>query len=331
MTVLNEIISARCRSELNSMASALGRTGISALIIDFDTSTSSLLISDANLPFQDFTGYAAGELIGKAPRLLPALFNRSVLCQLNRSLLNGQVFRSESTIARKGGDECAVEWTISPIRDEHGAPRHWIVLLRDVTHARRLRQEFEAELQHRTRNLLGMVQSLASRTLKETDEATALGSRLAALGRVQGLQTCAEGTVDLGELICREMGAHGAADERVKVEGEAIAFPRAKAEMLALAVHELTTSARKHGALSSRAGALSVRWRRHGSSGRRQLALQWEEICARPSDAMGLSKGYDRELLERTLHYSLGATTKLEIGSDGVRCQIDIPLPEAAG
>ena len=322
----------RCSAlEATALASAIGEAGIAVLVIDFDVNAPGLLISDANLPFQDVTGYAAEELVGRSPRELQALFNRSILCQLNRSLLDGQVFRSESVIERKGGDECAVERAISPLRDEHGAPSHWIALLRNVTQGRRLRQEFEAELQHRTRNLLGTVQSMASRTLGDTDKATALGSRLAALGRVQGLETCAEKKVDLGELICTEIEAHGAADEQVTIEGETVAFPRAKAEMLALAVHELTTSAHKHGALSSRGGVLSVRWHTHGSGGHRRLTLRWEETRGQASHAIGLRQGYDRELLERALPFSLGATTKLEIGSEGVRCHIDMPLPEAAG
>jgi two-component system CheB/CheR fusion protein len=214
-------------------------------------------------------------------------------------------------------------------RGLHLLPR--LAIIWDVTHARRLRQEFEAELQHRTRNLLGMVQAMASRALGDADKTTAFKSKLAALGRVQGLQTSAEAKVDLSELICTEIEAHGAADEQVTIEGETVAFPRAQAEMLALAVHELTTSARKYGALSRRGGVLTVRWHTHGSGRHRRLTFRWEETRAQAAHAIELRQGYDRELLERALPYAFGATTKLEIGSEGVRCQIDIPLPVSEG
>jgi two-component system CheB/CheR fusion protein len=201
----------------------------------------------------------------------------------------------------------------------------------DVARARRLRQEFEAELQHRTRNLLGLVQAMVPHALDDADEAAAFKSRLAALGRVQGLQTSAEAKLNFRELICTEIEAHGAANEQVTIEGEPVAFPRAKAEMLALAVHELATSARKHGALSLPGGGLSVRWHTHGSGGDHLLTFCWEETCAHAAHAIDLREGYDRELLERALPYAFGATTKLEIRAEGVRCQIDIPLTEFVG
>lgn len=314
--------------ETTTLVSALGKAGVAIVVIKLDASASGLLIGDVNRPFEAFTGYAADELVGKSPRQCPALFDCSILCQLNRSLLDGHPFRCESIIQCKANHECAVEWIISPIPDEHGAPAHWIALLRVTSHARPSGHEFEAELQHRTRNLLGTVQSVASQTFGETGEATTFKARLAALGRVQGLKTGADGNVGLGELISREMKAHGIADERLTIEGCPVGFRRAKAEWLALGIHELMTNARKHGALASREGAVSIRWWTHGSGAHRRLMLHWSETRNQPCQAIGQSRGFGRELLERALPYSLGATIALAIGSTGVQCQIDIPVPE---
>jgi two-component system, chemotaxis family, CheB/CheR fusion protein len=189
-------------------------------------------------------------------------------------------------------------------------------------------QELEAELQHQTRNLLATVQAIASRTLGASDEAAAFGARLAVLGRVQLLKSSAEGEIDLAELIGQEMKAHGIADGRVTFEGEPVGFPRAKTELLALAIHELTTNARKHGALASRGSALSIRWWTYGSSGHRRLTLRWAEARDQSCRAVGQGRGFGRELLERALPYSLDATTELEIGAGWVHCQIDkVPPP----
>jgi two-component system, chemotaxis family, CheB/CheR fusion protein len=200
--------------------------------------------------------------------------------------------------------------------------------LRDVRQTRPSRREFDAELQHRVRNLLGLVQSIASRTLGENDEVTAFKARVAALGRVQGMRASTEEKVDLGELIGREIQAQCRAHEQVAIEGESIDFPRAKAELLALAVHELIANARRDGALASQGDAPSLRWWTHGGGANRRLTLRWAESRNNSSREIGGHRDFGRELLERALPHALGATTEHKIGSAGVHCQIEIPLPE---
>ena len=60
----------------------------------------------------------------------------------------------------------------------------------------------------------------------------------------------------------------------------------------------------------------------------RRLALEWiEDGAAVTGDARHrVETGYGRELIERALPYSLGATTRFELRPDGVRCSIDLPL-----
>ena len=119
-----------------------------------------------------------------------------------------------------------------------------------------------AELHHRTRNLLAVVQSIALQTLRTSASLEGFGdefeSRLEALSRVQGLLARADReAVDLRALVEAELGAHGdggADPGKVRVEGPPVALPAGSAQTLALALHELATNAVKYGALEAARG-----------------------------------------------------------------------------
>ncbi len=118
-----------------------------------------------------------------------------------------------------------------------------------------------AELQHRTRNLLAVVQSIARQTLRSS---ASLGEfkdecerRLRALGRVQSLLARSDHhTIDLSELLDIELHAHGVAkgSGKISVSGPPVVLSASAAQVLALAFHELATNAVKYGALGQAAG-----------------------------------------------------------------------------
>lgn len=192
-----------------------------------------------------------------------------------------------------------------------------------------------AELQHRTRNLLTVVRSIANQLLKSggtrEDFSIRLNQRLGALSRVQGLLSRPSGTaVSIGELVTVELEALGTdeSDRRIRLQGPEIALPFNVVQILALALHELSTNALKYGALSIADGRLEIVWRVFtGERGERRLELNWREsgIVEMPQPEQ-TRRGYGRELIERALPYQLGARTELTIAKDGVRCMIDLPL-----
>lgn len=185
-----------------------------------------------------------------------------------------------------------------------------------------------AELQHRTRSLLAVVQSIARQTMRtsgSTGEFVAeFESRLRALSRVQIL--LAQGSIDLHDLIEVELKAHGDGEVKpgkVSIRGPRALLPTASAQVLALAIHELATNALKHGALGQSSGKLDIAWHIEEAPERRVI-LDWRETGVVMAGGAGAPsrKGYGRELIERALPYQLKAETRLEFGSDGVRCQI---------
>ncbi len=227
----------------------------------------------------------------------------------------------------------------APMRDDTGKIIEWLGTCTDIDELRRMQDQqsvMVAELQHRTRNLLAVVQSIAHQTMKSSDTPEEFkqhfGDRLTALSRVQGLLSRSDREpITLNALITMEFEAvcGQAFQHQITVAGPEVALRKTTVQTLALAIHELATNARKHGALSSGEGSLSVSWGlRQCGDGERRLTLDWVERradAARP-ETPPAKKGYGQQLITQALPYSLGAETRLEFGKEGVRCSIDLPL-----
>ena len=154
-----------------------------------------------------------------------------------------------------------------PIGDGKPILSEWVGTSTDIHELRGLydrQQVLLAELQHRTRNLLAVVQSLARKTMRSSstleDFSTEFESRLRALSRVQGLIARMDyDAVELRPLIEAELVAHGDGQaDKVQVDGPPVTLPAPAAQ--ALALHELATNAVKYGAIGQPAGRLSVTW-----------------------------------------------------------------------
>jgi len=219
---------------------------------------------------------------------------------------------------------------------EGGLSSDWVGTMTDIDHLRGLQnrqQVLMAELQHRTRNLLSVVQSVANQTLRSSRSIEAFGSqfgsRLRALSRVQGLLARVEDQrIDLHGLVMAELTAHVDKDDtgRVIAAGPAVALPPAAAQALGLALHELATNAVKYGALAQSGGRLEVKWQLKEERLPPEVILEWRESGV-PINYPPTRRGYGSELIERALPYQLNAKTRLEFGPDGVRCDILVPVP----
>ena len=148
------------------------------------------------------TGYELKDIIGQTPRIFQGPdTRRDTLDRMHATLAAGETFQGEAVNYRKDGSTYMVEWLITPMRDADGRIAHWVSAQRDVTarhEAETALRESEArqavmvaELQHRTRNLIAVVRSIASDTMNHTGPTEAFrdafADRLSALSRVQGL------------------------------------------------------------------------------------------------------------------------------------------------
>jgi two-component system CheB/CheR fusion protein len=188
-----------------------------------------------------------------------------------------------------------------------------------------------AELQHRVRNTLSVVRSIARRSAESAtsieDYAHRLDGRLNAFARTQALVTRdPEAGVELDYLLREELAAHMTPEHpRVRISGPPIRFQAKAAETFGLAIHELAINAAKYGALSDANGQIDVTWRVRRSSGA-TLSFDWRERNGRPISAPPDHRGFGTELLERTLAFELKADAALTYEPSGFHCVISLPL-----
>ena len=232
-----------------------------------------------------------------------------------------------------------------PLHDAAGNVR-WIAGvgadMTDVKEATDRQDVLVAELQHRTRNLIAVVGALCERTLKNAasleDFRTRFRLRLSALSRVQALLShLATGEkVTFKELLDSELGVYGATDamaHKFTLEGPAdVPLRSGTVQTLALALHELATNAVKYGALAGSDGHLFVSWRVEAPLKGDPLCLhvEWREtgVIMPEVGAPAIGSGYGRALIERALPYQFRAKTTFELGADGVRCTITVPISQ---
>ncbi len=219
-----------------------------------------------------------------------------------------------------------------PVRDENGHIVEWLGTTTDVDVIRGLQARQEVlvnELQHRARNLLGVVTAVVGRTLRQGGSVGAFEERLQALSRAQGLLSQGgSDTVEVGAIVHAELAPYvRSGSEQVRIGGSEVHLTARQVQNFALALHELTTNAVKYGALKGDSGHLAVTWEiTPDRRGRRRLALSWVEtgVVVRPEAVT--RRGYGTELIQEALAYALEADVEYELGSDGVRCRIEMPV-----
>jgi PAS domain S-box-containing protein len=225
------------------------------------------------------------------------------------------------------------------VTDPAGAVVEWLGTSTDVHDLRRLEEDqrhFVAELQHRTRNLIAVVQSVVRHSIPRAASpeafADALEGRLKSLSRVQGvLSRGPRHQIMLGDLVAMELHAlpGGAPAHRVSMRGTDVEIRRSAVQLLTLALHELSENARLHGALSDSTGTLSVDWTKAGREGFEVVDIVWRERFGSARSVADVDRGYGRTLVENALSYSLGATVSLALHPAGLDCAIQLPLRDA--
>jgi PAS domain S-box-containing protein len=233
-------------------------------------------------------------------------------------------------------DTGKVRWlrnTDFPIRDESGAVVRIGGIGQDITEEKRAAEQnatLLAELQHRVRNVLALVSSVAGQSANSStsvaDYRDRLIGRLEALARTQTILTREAGVgVDLRALIETEISAYSAQVTNLAISGPDLKLAPKAAEVLTLAVHELTTNAVKYGALRGEGGHLTVSWHVLQDRDEDMLQLNWVETGV-SLKAKNPQKGFGTQLITQRVPYELDGIATLETEADGIRCRIEFPL-----
>lgn len=234
-----------------------------------------------------------------------------------------------------GPEETWFTVSCSALRDEAGAVAGVMAMAVEVTTKTSADTPHQtmllAELQHRTRNLLGVIRSVARRTAETSEDLesflTHFDGRLSAIARTQtALTRNHEVSTGLDAVILEEFLAAAGADQ-VTLDGPEVQLSGKMADSISLAVHELVTNALKYGALTTPKGHVYVTWELAKHDGHTVLALEWIESGVGIIDVQPSRFGFGRRLLEKALPYELGALTSLRFAPGGLRASLEVPLP----
>jgi PAS domain S-box-containing protein len=244
----------------------------------------------------------------------------------------------EKRFRRADGRMIWVSVRSSPVRAADGTLLYVVRVVQDITERKQaeLRQKLLLdELNHRVKNTLATVQSLASQTARSSVDPTqftsAFEGRLIALSKAHDQLTRHHWeSADLRSLLAGSLAPYAEETvDRVGLRGEDLVMRPRAVLTLAMTVHELTTNAAKYGALSVPGGRVEVRWQPEEHDGKRTLVIAWSESGGPPVEPPS-RRSFGSRLIERSIAAELGGTAVLDFAPGGLRCEIRVPWEAAS-
>ncbi|OBZ92510.1 histidine kinase [Pararhizobium polonicum] len=219
-------------------------------------------------------------------------------------------------------------------RDAQGKPTLFLGINIDVTEEQGATQRTRLllrELNHRVKNTLAMLQSLARQTLRRTSDPqefmTAFAGRLQAISEAHGLLSDHEwGEIRLSALLAKQLAPHVRDyKKQIEVHKDEILLGPDQAVGLGLVLHELATNAAKYGSLTVPGGRVVLTARGVDEDGQRILHLTWTEVGGPPVDEP-TRRGFGSILIERSLDKVMGSSVKVEYLPAGLTAIVRLPL-----
>lgn len=317
-------------AQMLRLASEIGKVGL----WDWNVENGTIIWSDEHFRME---GYEVGEVVPSydiwAERIYPD-DRAAAEARVATARETGEEYVNEYRVRHSDGE---IRWLNARGRflyDENGDPVRMLGAMVDITERRR-EEEWQkllvAELQHRVRNLIGMVRSVARLSAPShrhvDDYVDHLIGRLQAMGRTQSTLTRSPGrNVDLAELVSEELLVHAAQPHQYHVEGPAVALSPHAAEIVTLAIHELATNSIKYGALGD-SGYIRIVWATEDRDGTCWVSLRWQETTPlRKSKSP--RKGFGRRLIEERVPYELDGIGRFSLHDTGVLVELEFPLAD---
>ncbi len=221
-----------------------------------------------------------------------------------------------------------------------------VITLIDITERKDNEERMKlvmAELNHRVKNMLAIVESTASQTFHHSPDPAAFreafSDRLRALSNAHQLLTRSEWTgASLRDLVLAELLVKAGDEQRFDLSGHDVLLKPQPATAMHMMIHELATNAYKHGALSTPSGRIRVDWRFENvppptdgpghpdedAPPTQSLVFRWEETGGTKVTAPTHS-GFGTKLLQQSASFELSGETTLDFRESGLLCLIRIP------
>ena len=292
------------------------------------------LIDTWNPGAERLFGYSEVEILGQKAGILGTAENLGATnLQEARSFvergLAGEAFRLDTCMKRKDATLLDVAVSVSPILAKDKTVAALSVTIEDIHQRREGERQLlflNRELQHRVKNSLAVVQSIANQTMRSSSSAEQF--RVAFQGRLQSLavandlllQSAWTGS-DLGTVIDQQMKPllSNPALQLIK-RGDSVTLPASLTIPLGLALHELGTNALKYGSLSASEGRVEIDW----AVKDRELVLTWTETGG-PPPAAAAHFGFGSTLIQRGIP---GAVVEKRLEPSGLVCKITVVLTD---
>jgi PAS domain S-box-containing protein len=239
----------------------------------------------------------------------------------------GEVVKDELLeVVFNDGDRRAMLFRAVPLRSPADEIQGAVCVGADVTERHRYEEHLKlvlSELNHRVKNTLAIVQSIAALTFKgaDADSRVDFEKRLMTLSAVHSLLIDRNWeNAGLKEVVRTSLGSHRAGD-RVHYDGDDFRLRPKSAVAVSMALHELATNAIKYGALSAYTGRVSVKWKTVDG----RFLMRWEETGG-PRVSPPASKGFGSRMIEQGLAGELQGDVRIDYAPGGVVCTIEAPL-----
>jgi PAS domain S-box-containing protein len=299
-------------------------------------------VAEWNSGAERLLGFTAEEMVGRYPTgmwMAEDLAARQPELEMCAAVEHGHAADNRWHL-RKDGSRFWAAGVMTPLLDGDGELRGFLKILRDCTashEAEERKKVLLEELNHRVKNTLAVVQSVAAQTLRGAEVPrevqSSLMSRLAALARSHDLLTRNEWDgASLQDAIGLVLAPHApvAGAARITLAGPAVRLPPSAVPTVNLALHELATNALKYGALSVPEGRIDVVWTILPRQPKEEpvVEIAWRERGGPPVRPPP-RRGFGSRLIENGLAHEFGTQVVLNFAPQGVECCIRLPLAGA--
>jgi len=273
--------------------------------------------------YADLTGRQPEAVVGKTLREVVGEENVKAIYPYVQRVLRGERVEFEKDFSFPGLGIRAMNVVYTPDVDDRGEVIGWIASLFDVTERKRATETermLVSELQHRSNNLLTVVQAIAQRSLASSnslEEARqTFQARLNALARTNKQLTNENWSgLQLADVVRAELEAFS---DRSKTTGPSVFLTAQRAQNFALAIHELATNAAKHGSLSYPGGEVLVSWKLTNKGQACVLDFDWRETGGPPILAEPTRRGFGTVLIKNAFE-----NAHLNYFKPGLHCHIE--------
>jgi PAS domain S-box-containing protein len=294
-----------------------------------------LIVENWNPGAEAFYGYAPHEIVGQPVRILCSSDDE---CKAFEAFATevaqcGHALTRDTRRLRKDGSSVDVILCLAPLQNRDGVITGYAAITHDISERKaqeRTRQLLLDELNHRVKNTLAMVQSIARLTLRQTknpeDFANSFTGRIQALSGAHDVLTASSWHgADVASLVRDQLILGDTSEGRFSCCGPSLNLDPQTAVALSLVLHELGTNASKYGALSVASGNVDLSWESVESG--EALEMRWRELGG-PTVAEPTRRGFGTFIIEQSLR-GLDGEANIRFEPAGVVCDMSIPIRKA--